>query len=106
MTGWKKRIIANAIEEDQKMDLNFAKVFNVKRYGQIVVLKKQNDEGAPELRFYCHPEGYGVCTFSLGWNDDNSEARVEEAFKQIVMREAIEIVDGWIKHITSQQQTH
>lgn len=88
------------------MDLTFAKVFNVKRYGQIVVLKKQNDEGAPELRFFCQPEGYGVCSFALGWNDDNSETRVHQAFEQIVMREAIEIVDGWIKHITAAQNQH
>lgn len=86
--------------------MRFARVFDVVRYGQIVMLKQQNQEGAPELRFFCQPEGMGVCSFAIGWNDDSSENKIEEAFENMVMREAIEIVDGWFKHMTAMEQKH
>jgi hypothetical protein len=87
--------------------MKFARVFDVARYGQIVMIKKQNDEGAPELRFFCHPEGFGVCSFAIGWNDDEeAEKKMDEAFSRMVMREAIEICDGYFKHMASMEQKH
>lgn len=87
--------------------MKFARVFDVARYGQIVMIKKQSDEGAPELRFFCHPEGYGVCSFAIGWNDDeHAEKKLDEAFDRMVMREAIEICDGYFKHMAASAQRH
>jgi hypothetical protein len=86
--------------------MKFARIFDVVRYGQIVMLKQQNQEGAPELRFFCQPEGMGVCSFAIGWDEDSGESKIEHAFEHMVMREAIEIVDGWFKHMTSLEQTH
>jgi len=86
--------------------MKFARIFDVVRYGQIVMLKQQNQEGAPELRFFCQPEGYGVCSFAIGWDDDSGENKIEHAFTNMVMREAIEIVDGWFKHMTAMEQKH
>lgn len=87
--------------------MKFAKIFDVVRYGQIVMIKKQNDDGAPELRFFCQPEGYGVCSFAIGWDDDeHAEKKLDEAFDRMVMREAIEICDGYFKHMVASAQRH
>jgi hypothetical protein len=87
--------------------MKFARVFDVARYGQIVMLKQQNQEGAPELRFFCQPDGYGVCSFAIGWNDDdNAESKLNQAFDAMVMREAIEICDGYFKHMAASAQKH
>jgi hypothetical protein len=82
--------------------MKFAKMFDNKRYGQIVMIRAQNQEGAPEIRFFVQPDGYGVCSFSIGWNDDQAEQKADEAFKELVPREIIEIVDGWMVHMTKQ----
>ena len=60
----------------------FTKIFNTKRYPQIVVMKRQDSQGAPEIRFYFEGEGYGVCEFGIGFmDDDNAQARLDQAFK-------------------------
>jgi hypothetical protein len=70
------------------------------------MMKQQNQEGAPELRFFCQPEGMGVCSFAIGWSEDSGENKLEYAFEKMVMREAIEIVDGWFKHMAAMEQKH
>ena len=87
--------------------MKFARVFEVVRYGQIVIMKKQSDEGAPELRFFCQPEGFGVCQFAIGWKDEeNAEKNMNDAFERMLMREAIEICDGYFKHMTAMERKH
>lgn len=83
--------------------MKFAKVYDNKRYGQVVILKKQTEIGAPELRFYFQPEGYGVCEFAIGFNDqDASESRFDQAFNEMNPRIAIEIIDGYMAHMKAQ----
>lgn len=83
--------------------MKFAKTIENKRYGQVVMIRMQNQEGAPEIRFYCQPEGYGVCSFAIGWNDDDkAEQKADEAFQNMKPQEMIEIVDGWLTHMTKQ----
>lgn len=85
--------------------MKFCRTFEVERYQQIVMIKKQSDEGAPEIRFFFQPEGYGVCNFGIGWaEDDDAEQKANEAFKKMVPREVIEIVDGYMKHMQAQAQ--
>lgn len=85
--------------------MKFCRTFDVPRYQQIVMIKKQSEEGAPEIRFFFQPEGYGVCNFGIGWNDDeDAEKKSEEAFSKMVPREVIEIVDGYMKHMQSKAQ--
>ena len=86
--------------------MKFARVFDVARYGQIVMMKQQNQEGELVITFFCQPEGMGVCSFSIGWGDDQTEPQVEKAFEKLVMREVIEIVDGWFKHMAAAEQRH
>jgi len=82
--------------------MKFAKVFEVKRIGQIVIMKKQTELGAPELRFFFQPEGFGVCEFAIGFNDqDASESRFEEAYREMTPQIATEIIDGYLAHMTA-----
>ena len=49
----------------------FAKVFE--RDGQQVVLMAMEDEEcAPVLRFYCQPDGLGVCASSMTFANDDT----------------------------------
>jgi len=82
--------------------MKFAKVFEVKRIGQIVIMKKQTEIGAPELRFFFQPEGFGVCEFAIGFNDDDaSESRFDEAYREMTPQIATEIIDGYLAHMTA-----
>ena len=83
--------------------MKFAKIFENKRLGQVIIMKKQTELGAPELRFFFQPEGFGVCEFAIGFNDqDASESRFEEAYNEMTPQIAYEIIDGYLKHMTSQ----
>jgi hypothetical protein len=82
--------------------MKFAKVFEVKRLGQIIIMKKQTEIGAPELRFFFQPEGFGVCEFAIGFNDqDASESRFDEAYREMTPQIATEIIDGYLAHMTA-----
>ena len=50
--------------------MKFVKVFDVKRFNQVAMLRTQDESGAPCVKFYFHPDGYGVCSFSIGWDND------------------------------------
>lgn len=83
--------------------MKFAKIYDNKRFGQIIIMKKQTEIGAPELRFYFQPEGFGVCEFAIGFNDqDATEERFNQAFGEMNLRIAIEIIDGYMAHMTAQ----
>jgi hypothetical protein len=83
--------------------MKFAKIFENKRLGQVIIMKKQTELGAPELRFFFQPEGFGVCEFAIGFNDqDASESRFTEAYDEMTPQIAYEIIDGYLKHMTAQ----
>jgi hypothetical protein len=83
--------------------MKFAKIFENKRLGQVIIMKKQTELGAPELRFFFQPEGFGVCEFAIGFNDqDATESRFEEAYNEMTPQIAYEIIDGYLKHMTAQ----
>lgn len=83
--------------------MKFAKIFENKRLGQVIIMKKQTDLGAPEIRFFFQPEGFGVCEFAIGFNDqDASESRFAEAYDEMTPQIAYEIINGYLKHMTAQ----
>ena len=87
--------------------MKFAKVYDNKRFGQIIIMKKQTEIGAPELRFFFQPEGFGVCEFAIGFNvQDATEERFNLAFTEMNLRIAIEIIDGYMAHMTAQAGEH
>ena len=82
--------------------MKFAKIFENKRLGQVIIMKKQTELGAPELRFFFQPEGFGVCEFAIGFNDqDATESRFAEAYDEMTPQIAYEIIDGYLKHMTA-----
>jgi hypothetical protein len=82
--------------------MTFAKVYDNDRYGRIVVMNKQDINGAPEIRFFFQPEGCGVSEFAFGSGDD-AESIINEAFDNVTDSEVIEIIDGYLGHIASQE---
>jgi hypothetical protein len=80
-----------------KKNHEFCKFFFSPDLGQIVMMRKQNDEGEPEVRFWFQQEG-AVSSFSIGW-DQHPEERSKQAFAEINKREVVEICSGWIASV-------
>lgn len=60
---------------------------------QVLMKIDTGEEGAPEVRFYCEPEGLGVCSFAIGFEDsDAGWDRAESAFSEIDEERARKIV--------------
>lgn len=79
--------------------MKFVKVFDVKRFNQVAMLRAQDESGAPCVKFYFHPDGYGVCSFSIGWdNDEHAENKADRAFAELKLSEIVKIIDGWLSH--------
>jgi hypothetical protein len=76
---------------------DFCKFFFDHDLGQIVMMRKQNDEGEPEVRFWFQQEG-AVSSFSIGWDKD-PDKRSKQAFSMINQREVVEICSGWIASV-------
>lgn len=62
----------------------FAKLFGTDS-DQVLVKIDANGEGCPEVRVFFSPEGLGVCSCALQWDDDTdaSWGKAEAAFTQI-----------------------
>lgn len=72
---------------------DFAKLFNAKEHGQIVVIIQSNDEDKPEVRFFFKPEGLGVCSTALVFDDsDAGWDECEQFFDSIDEEQAIKLV--------------
>ena len=83
----------------------FTKILDTKKYGQVVMMKRQDSQGAPEIRFYFEGKGFGVCEFGIGFmNEDNAEARLDEAFRLITPQEVVKLVTGWFDHATRKEK--
>ena len=71
----------------------FCKVFKSKTYQQIVMLRCQDKDGAPEVRFFFQPDGMGVCEFGIGANNDvDANIRLDKVFEEIKANDAHDIV--------------
>ena len=55
------------------MSKEFAKLFDTDR-GQIVAMRKQNDESEAEIRLFFNPEidGLGLCEIGLSFSNDEA----------------------------------
>lgn len=71
----------------------FAKLFEDQKYGQIVVLLDQDDEGDACIKFIAMPPGLGLCTTSLGFKD---EELARSVFDQVTQENAAAgVADMW-----------
>lgn len=79
---------------------SFYRAWSVTRFDTIVALRRQDKQGAPEIRFYFKPEGYGVCEFGLGFRDDeetDAETKIDIVWKELTCQQSIKIIDGWLQ---------
>lgn len=66
----------------------FAKLFETEEHGQILVKIASNDKG-PEVRFYYKPEGLGVCSIALEFEDiDGGWDLAEKIFEKTTVGSA------------------
>ena len=79
----------------------FCKVWDVKRYQQIAMIKQIDEEGLPEIRVYFQPEGYGLCSFIMAWQKD-SDIKADKVFNEMVLKDAIEVVDKFMAYSLSE----
>lgn len=77
--------------------MRFAKVWNVKRYDQIAMILQHAPDGLFEIKVYFHPQGHGISSFVMAW-PEGSEIKGDEVFDQMIMQDAIEIVDKFMAH--------
>jgi hypothetical protein len=48
----------------------FAKLFETDD-NQVLVKIDSGEDGNPEIRFYCEPEGFGICSAAVSFKDDS-----------------------------------
>lgn len=78
----------------------FAKIFECEDGSQVVVMKKEGDDGEPEVRLYFEKihEDLGVCETAFMYfdGDDGWDAR-DKKFDSI----DLELIEGLITHLNS-----
>lgn len=78
----------------------YVRAWAVDRFETIVAMRCQDKQGAPEIRFFFKPEGYGVCEFGLGFVDDgetDAETKIDIVWKELSCQQSIKIIDGWMQ---------
>lgn len=71
----------------------FAKLFENEKYVQILV-KIDSDE-SPEVRTYFKPEGLGVCSFAVAFEDsDDGWDKAEAYFELLTENQCIKMIDS------------
>jgi len=58
--------------------MEFSKIFDSKKYGQILVKADVGEDNAPEIRYYFKPEKLGVCSVAIGFSDDDHGWKLQE----------------------------
>lgn len=79
----------------ESIQMKFAKVFDVKRYEQILLLKEQSEDGNDQIRVHFQPEGHGVCSFVVGFNEDHQK-KTDSLFDEVTPQDAIALVDSFM----------
>jgi len=75
----------------------FCKIFKSKKYTQIVVIRGQDESGAPEVRFFFQPDGMGIWQFALAAKNKDSESqRMNKVFESIKGSDAHQIVTDMV----------
>ena len=69
--------------------MTFAKMFDTE-YGDVLVMRQDDDEGNPEIRFYCEPEGLGLCSVAFSYSEDAYERR-DEGFDKVTLEMAVKV---------------
>lgn len=71
----------------------FAKLYETEETGQVLV-KLDDGEKGPEIRYYFVPEGLGVCTMALEFTDDDKGTawdKADTAFEKVNEEQALKL---------------
>ena len=75
----------------------FAKLYEKEGIGQVLV-KLDNSEKGPEIRYYFVPEGLGVCSVAVEFNDNaDSWDKADAAFERVNEEQAIQLAREMIQ---------
>jgi len=55
--------------------------------GDVLVMRQDNDEGGPEIRYYFEPETLGLCSIAVCFDEDDYEIR-DSQFDKIDLAQA------------------
>jgi hypothetical protein len=71
----------------------FAKLFETKKHGQILVVIDEGDEG-PEVRVSFTPPGMGVCSVALKFSQENEDGwdKAKNAFDLMTEVKAVDAI--------------
>lgn len=87
----------------------FAKLFESEEYGQIVVIRQNNDDGEPEVRFFLRPkiDGLRVCAVAAAGKDDSeeSEKAMDAIFDKTDLQAAEEMASTVNDELTAMLKT-
>lgn len=79
----------------------FAKLFKFEDIGQVLV-KLDDGDDCPEVRFYFMPKGLGVCSVAVSFKADNEDGeweKAEKAFAMVDEAKARDLVENALKSI-------
>jgi hypothetical protein len=77
----------------------FAKIYETEETGQVLMKVDQGDEG-PEVRFYFVPEGLGVCSMAMQYKDTGEGwEKADKFFEEMTEDRAIEFAKGMMQKI-------
>lgn len=88
---------------------DFAKIYDTSEFGQILVKLDTNSEtGFSEIRFYFKQEGFGVCSITINYVDDNEETITgsQKTFNNTTLTQALSLVreaSNKIAEVTKEQ---
>lgn len=78
----------------------FAKLFEHKEAGQVLVKKDENDEGFMEIRFFIEPKDLGVCSVAISFtNIETADEACEEVFEGLDKEMVNGIIDGLLEEV-------
>lgn len=74
------------------MKKQFAKIFESEKYGQLLVLRDDNDDLEPQVKLTMDPdmEGIGLCSASITFETEESQ---QTSFSQFSLRTAERMAD-------------
>lgn len=83
------------------MSKQFCKLFESDELGQVLVmLDTDTDECKPYVIFYCNPEGFGVCSKAVKFEDSKEGFdNAKEFFDSVTEERALSVVQTFIKHL-------
>ena len=77
----------------------FAKLYETESCGQILVKFDSGEEG-PEVRFFFEPQGLGVCSIALQYDDnDDGWDKAESVFNKTDKEKSVAIVSKTIAEL-------